>query len=43
MGYALTPFHLQTIGAVVFEVVRLQHALKGVEQFASAYKLFRHV
>ena len=42
MADALAPFHLQSIGTVIFEVVGLQQALKGVEQFASADVFLRH-
>ena len=30
VGYVLASFYLQTIGAVVFEVIGLQHAMKGI-------------
>ena len=42
MADALASFHLQSIGAVVFEVVGLQQNLKCVEQFASADVFLRH-
>ena len=42
MADALASFHLQSVRTVVFEVVGLQQALKGFEQFASADVFMRH-